>query len=948
MAERLPLAERTVEASGQTPGYLTTRYDPNDMGAGIGRALHQLGVTGQGFAAVLKSYEDEKKTNNVQDLLNQAKDENRVQMFDPEIGIMATTGAAAQGALHTATQTTEAIRKRYLEKITDPETREAWDKMWSREAETSKDQASRHELSQMQTYKANTEKATLLQSVQDAYTYYNNDKEIQRAIDSSRKLIRANSIHADPASTALAESQAVSQVHLAVISRWAVEDPDAGLRYYQAHKDEITGSDHVEATKFLNPAIDMQRAKEHTARIMGQGGQVTADLWSALTFTESSNNPQAVSNKGAVGLAQILPSTARAMARKLGMSEVYSMSNDDLIAELKSNPQLNETLGKAYLQENLDRFNGDIEAALVAYNGGPDNGEAFLRHNVGRSPGQRDYNVPGFPGIKNESEAYVSKILGSYSGGKGQAGQTVSRMTPDNWQLKNFRPEDILAPTEGGRWVNTTAALSLDEAATRFMAQFPGVKIKINEINNSTMTAGKRRGTSDPKDNPHVENSQHIHGTAFDIQIQGMNDVQKASLLSTLRQVGFRGVGFYGPGGHLHVDMGNERTWGPMPAWARQAMKVPVGKVDGLPAPSYTANFGGAGGTGQAPGAPGSLYTGPQMPATNLYIEQAMAITDPGVRSLVLSEIQRQSNLQEQAVKAAESQAKQAAWNKVIQGSTDDLTPQERSRLDPSFFNTLKAYERERDKPAGVQTDWAVWSQASLMNDQQLLSSDLYTEYRAKLADAQFNQLIEWRRAAIGRQDGNKADNAIYAGMRTRADIINDTQRLNGWKENDPRIAEIGRKLDERIASLAASQDKPVDAVQMQDIVDKLLIQDKASGWLPFTGGQGLAAQAEDPATFVAANGWDEVQSDDQAVLIDQYRQYYGTVPDSESATDIYNRAMQVYLGAKPTGPEEERNALKAALTARGREPSEEELDYRYGQWLLTFLGLRPLSGRNR
>src|SRR5690606_34568142 len=111
---------------------------------------------------------------------------------------------------------------------------------------------------------------------------------------------------------------------------------------------------------------------------------------------------------------------------------------------------------------------------------------------------------------------------------------------------------------------------ALDSVADRMYQRFPGFKIKINEETTgdpNQPTAGRRRGTSDPKDNPHVTNSQHVTGgTAFDVQIQGWSDEQKAAFLTEARQLGFSGVGFYGPGGHLHIDMGKERTWGVVPA----------------------------------------------------------------------------------------------------------------------------------------------------------------------------------------------------------------------------------------------------------------------------------------------------------------------------------------------------------------------------------------------
>jgi soluble lytic murein transglycosylase-like protein len=76
-------------------------------------------------------------------------------------------------------------------------------------------------------------------------------------------------------------------------------------------------------------------------------------LLSALVWQESRWNPQALSPKGAMGLAQLMPATAR----DLGVNP--------------ADPVQNLTGGARYLRSLLDQFNGDLERALAAYNAGP-------------------------------------------------------------------------------------------------------------------------------------------------------------------------------------------------------------------------------------------------------------------------------------------------------------------------------------------------------------------------------------------------------------------------------------------------------------------------------------------------------------------------------------------------------------------------------------------------
>jgi soluble lytic murein transglycosylase-like protein len=114
---------------------------------------------------------------------------------------------------------------------------------------------------------------------------------------------------------------------------------------------------------------------------------VSPTLLSALVWQESRWNPQAVSPKGAVGLAQLMPATAR----DLGVNP--------------ADPVQNLQGGARYLRYLLDTFDGDVEKALAAYNAGP----------------ARVRNAGGVPAIA-ETRAYVASIVRriSYSTGASQ------------------------------------------------------------------------------------------------------------------------------------------------------------------------------------------------------------------------------------------------------------------------------------------------------------------------------------------------------------------------------------------------------------------------------------------------------------------------------------------------------------------------------------------------
>lgn len=82
----------------------------------------------------------------------------------------------------------------------------------------------------------------------------------------------------------------------------------------------------------------------------------------ALIRQESLFDPQAVSSASALGLMQLLPSTARRTARQLGAAEPRP--------EQLFDPEINLTLGIFHLKELLQRYGGNRVKALAAYNAG--------------------------------------------------------------------------------------------------------------------------------------------------------------------------------------------------------------------------------------------------------------------------------------------------------------------------------------------------------------------------------------------------------------------------------------------------------------------------------------------------------------------------------------------------------------------------------------------------
>ena len=90
-----------------------------------------------------------------------------------------------------------------------------------------------------------------------------------------------------------------------------------------------------------------------------------------LVKVESGFNPRAISHVGAVGLTQVLPSTARLYEPGLTTQQLYDRDT-------------NLRIGFRYLRDLLDRYPSNMSLALLAYNRGPAKVEQLL--GAGRDP----------------------------------------------------------------------------------------------------------------------------------------------------------------------------------------------------------------------------------------------------------------------------------------------------------------------------------------------------------------------------------------------------------------------------------------------------------------------------------------------------------------------------------------------------------------------------------
>ena len=159
---------------------------------------------------------------------------------------------------------------------------------------------------------------------------------------------------------------------------------------------------------FLNIPLRIQKIiykkdyKEYVQKY-AQEYNVDENLIYALIKAESNFNSNAKSSKDAIGLMQLMESTAQDVCKKTDLQ----ISSDELSEKLLE-PDININIGTKYLSILIQKY-GNIEIAITAYNAGIGTVDNWIEKGIINSDGSNVENIP-----YKETNNYVRKILRDY------------------------------------------------------------------------------------------------------------------------------------------------------------------------------------------------------------------------------------------------------------------------------------------------------------------------------------------------------------------------------------------------------------------------------------------------------------------------------------------------------------------------------------------------------
>lgn len=359
------------------------RYQSQHLDPGYADGIVK-GVQDLGGAAlqIAQNEQDKADTASVLEAQRKLGDLER-SWFDPRNpeGVYAKKGRDALGLTDKIAPDFDRAQAEIAGNLRNPKARDAFARYAAGKRESVLDRVNGYAVREHDGYVQAEVQASISNSVESAATaalegrYPDQAREVSEGL----KTIRAQAamLGEPPEMTRVKERSYLSTVHAtAVNGMLANGNVMEAAAYFHDNAEDISAAQVGELQARMRPLL-IDAA--NYAIVDGMDKGVTADsiggntsvdqIWPHVIQTESGGKQSAVSVKGAVGVAQVMPGTGPIAAKMAGLEWDAE--------KFKTDPTYNEALGKAYLASQLQTF-GSMPLALAAYNAGPGKVQEWL------------------------------------------------------------------------------------------------------------------------------------------------------------------------------------------------------------------------------------------------------------------------------------------------------------------------------------------------------------------------------------------------------------------------------------------------------------------------------------------------------------------------------------------------------------------------------------------
>lgn len=291
-------------------------------------------------------------------------------MFNPKGGVYTRKGGAALDITNQTLGQFEEAQAKIAETLTSEQQKARYAQIVASRRNSLSNELNKYEFAQREKHHDDMAEGQRQSAIQGAALYADNPEQL--AYNQSKlNLVERYEAQRKGLPPELAEQKRLesnTRLNAAVIEQLAARDPMKAKQYFMDNAISMTADAQLRAASMLKPLIDRQVGvsvgSQAVQDVSSQDNRVFASILQAESGGKQfdRNGQPMTSSRGAIGTAQIMPSTGPEAAKLAGVEWDENRFRND--------PDYNRQLGQAYFQKLTNDFKSPA-LAVAAYNAGP-------------------------------------------------------------------------------------------------------------------------------------------------------------------------------------------------------------------------------------------------------------------------------------------------------------------------------------------------------------------------------------------------------------------------------------------------------------------------------------------------------------------------------------------------------------------------------------------------
>lgn len=291
-------------------------------------------------------------------------------MFNPQGGVYTRKGGAALDITNQTLSQFEEAQAKIGETLTSEQQKARYAQIVAGRRSSLSGELNKYEFSQREQHYDDTAEGQRKSAIQGAALYADDPQQLAY-YQTKMNIVEGSEAQRKGLPAELAEQKRLesnTRLNAAVIEQLAARDPMKARQYFISNSINMTADAQVRAAEMLKPLVDRQVGVSVGAKAVEAVGSQDNRVFASILQAESGgkqfdrNGQPMTSSRGAIGTAQIMPSTGPEAAKLAGVDWDENRFRND--------PDYNRQLGQAYFQKLTNDFKSPA-LAVAAYNAGP-------------------------------------------------------------------------------------------------------------------------------------------------------------------------------------------------------------------------------------------------------------------------------------------------------------------------------------------------------------------------------------------------------------------------------------------------------------------------------------------------------------------------------------------------------------------------------------------------